>query len=135
MKYIDYVQLNPFQKFAYNAKNFFKALPGKVAGFFKAIGNAIVKFFLGIGKGFANYGKTFVNGDIMTKLSYLIFGLGDISKGKYYKGILFFLSEVLYILYMVFFGWGYISKFGSLGTVETHTEMDGIFPVTVYGDN
>ena len=93
MKYIDYVQLNPFQKFAYNAKNFFKALPGKVAGFFKAIGNAIVKFFLGIGKGFANYGKTFVNGDIMTKLSYLIFGLGDISKGKYYKGILFFLSE------------------------------------------
>ena len=31
MKYIDYVQLNPFQKFAYNAKNFFKALPGKVA--------------------------------------------------------------------------------------------------------
>ncbi len=45
MKYIDYVQLNPFQKFAYNAKNFFKALPGKVAGFFKAIGNAIVKFF------------------------------------------------------------------------------------------
>lgn len=80
MKYIDYVQLNPFQKFAYNAKNFFKALPGKVAGFFKAIGNAIVKFFLGIGKGFANYGKTFVNGDIMTKLSYLIFGLGDISK-------------------------------------------------------
>ena len=100
MKYIDYVQLNPFQKFAYNAKNFFKALPGKVAGFFKAIGNAIVKFFLGIGKGFANYGKTFVNGDIMTKLSYLIFGLGDISKGKYYKGILFFLSEVLYILYM-----------------------------------
>ena len=93
MKYIDYVQLNPFQKFAYNAKNFFKALPGKVAGFFKALGNAIVKFFLGIGKGFANYGKTFVNGDIMTKLSYLIFGLGDISKGKYYKGILFFLSR------------------------------------------
>ena len=37
MKYIDYVQLNPFQKFAYNAKNFFKALPGKVAGFFLAL--------------------------------------------------------------------------------------------------
>lgn len=135
MKYIDYVQLNPFQKFAYNAKNFFKALPGNVAGFFKAVVNAIVKFFVGIGKGFANYGKTFVNGDIMTKLSYLIFGVGDLSKGKYYKGILFLLSEVLYILYMVFFGWGYISKFGSLGEVASIIVEDGPFQKTVFVDN
>lgn len=135
MKYIDYVQLNPFQKFAYNAKNFFKALPGKVAGFFKAIVNAVVKFFVGIGKGFANYGKTFVNGDIMTKLSYIIFGIGDISKGKYYKGILFFLAEVLYILYMVFFGWGYISKFGTLGEKATEVVSDGIFEKTIFVDN
>lgn len=135
MKYIDYVQLNPFQRFAYNAKNFFKALPGRVAGFFKAIGNAIVKFITGIGKGFANYGKTFVNGDIMTKLSYLIFGIGDISKGKYYKGVLFFAAEVLYILYMASFGWGYISKFGTLGTVKTMQVEDGPFTKTVFGDN
>ena len=57
--------------------------------FFTALGKAIVKFFVGIGKGFANYGKTFVKGDWATKLSYLIFGVGDLSKGKYYKGILF----------------------------------------------
>ena len=105
MTYVEYKQLNPFQRFAYNTKKFsvtfLMPLP-----IFTALGKAIVKFFVGIGKGFANYGKTFVKGDWATKLSYLIFGVGDLSKGKYYKGILFFAVEVLYILYMAFFGWG-----------------------------
>lgn len=35
MKYIDYVQLNPFQKFAYNAKNFLKLCPVKWQAFLK----------------------------------------------------------------------------------------------------
>lgn len=102
MTYVEYKQLNPFQRFAYNTKKFFCNIPHAVAHFFTALGKAIVKFFVGIGKGFANYGKTFVKGDWATKLSYLIFGVGDLSKGKYYKGILFFAVEVLYILYMAF---------------------------------
>ncbi len=136
MTYVEYKQLNPFQKFAHNFKNFIVAVPKAIVNFFKALGRAIVGFFVGIGNGFKNYGVTFVKGDWATKLSYLIFGIGDISKGKYYKGILFFLSEVLYILYMVFFGWGYLSKFTTLGTVVTTQEPDAMgFPVTVYGDN
>ena len=111
MTYVEYKQLNPFQRFAYNTKKFFCNIPHAVAHFFTALGKAIVKFFVGIGKGFANYGKTFVKGDWATKLSYLIFGVGDLSKGKYYKGILFFAVEVLYILYMAFFGWGYLKMF------------------------
>ena len=90
MTYVEYKQLNPFQRFAYNTKKFFCNIPHAVAHFFTALGKAIVKFFVGIGKGFANYGKTFVKGDWATKLSYLIFGVGDLSKGKYYKGILLY---------------------------------------------
>ena len=81
MTYVEYKQLNPFQRFAYNTKKFFCNIPHAVAHFFTALGKAIVKFFVGIGKGFANYGKTFVKGDWATKLSYLIFGVGDLSKG------------------------------------------------------
>ena len=135
MTYVEYKQLNPIQRFAHNFKRGLVSAPKKIGGFFKAIFKAIVGFFTGIGKGVANYGKTFVKGDWATKLSYLIFGIGDIHKGKYYKGILYFLSEVLYILYMVFFGWTYLKDFGTLGTVETTYKNDGIFQTPVYGDN
>ena len=136
MTYVEYKQLNPFQRFAYNLKKFFCNIPHAVGHFFVALGKAIVKFFVGIGKGFANYGKTFVKGDWATKLSYLIFGVGDLSKGKYYKGILFFAVEVLYILYMVFFGWGYLRMFPTLGTQAQRTEyINGVIPKQVPGDN
>lgn len=136
MTYVEYKQLNPFQRFAYNLKKFFCNIPHAVGHFFVALGKAIVKFFVGIGKGFANYGKTFVKGDWATKLSYLIFGVGDLSKGKYYKGILFFAVEVLYILYMVFFGWGYLKMFPTLGTQAQRTEyINGVIPKQVPGDN
>ena len=136
MTYVEYKQLNPFQRFAHNFKKFIVSIPRSIANFFKALGSAIVGFFVGIGKGFKNYGVTFVKGDWATKLSYLIFGIGDIHKGKYYKGILFFLTEVLYALYMIFFGWTYLKDFGTLGTVETHVGYNDLgIPVTEYGDN
>lgn len=136
MTYVEYKQLNPFQRFAHNFKKFILNIPHALAKFFKAIGHAIVGFFTGIGKGFKNYGVTFVKGDWATKLSYLIFGIGDIHKGKYYKGILFFLTEVLYALYMFFFGWTYLQKFNTLGTVATTQDYNDLgMPVTVYGDN
>ena len=136
MTYVEYKQLNPFQRFAHNFKKFILNIPHALASFFKAIGKAIVGFFTGIGKGFKNYGVTFVKGDWATKLSYLIFGIGDIHKGKYYKGILFFLTEVLYALYMIFFGWTYLQKFTTLGTVQTTQDYNDLgMPVTVYGDN
>ncbi len=136
MRYIDYMQLNPFQKFGYNFAKFFKKLPSNLARFFKFIGRAILSFFVGIGKGFANYGKRFVKGDAGVKLSYLIFGFGNIVKGQVIKGLIFLLLEAAYICYMVFFGWGYMSKFGTLGTVKATTKIDEFgFPVPVPGDN
>ena len=135
MTYVEYKMLNPLQKFGYNAKKFLVSVPKAIGRFFAALGRGIVNFFKAIGKGFKNYGTTFVKGDWATKLSYLIFGVGDLHKGKYYKGILFFLAEVFYILYIALFGGQYISKFGTLGTVETHTEKVGIVSKTVFGDN
>ena len=135
MTFVEYKMLNPFQRFAYNFKKVLKSIPKSVGRFFVGIGKAIVKFFTGIGKGFKNYGTTFAKGDWATKLSYLIFGVGDLHKGKYYKGILFFITEVLYILYITLFGWQYISKFGTLGTVQTSMQKVNGIPKQVFGDN
>lgn len=137
MTYVEYKQLSPFQRFAYNFKKFFKNAPGAIGRFFKAIGLAIVNFFLGIGKGFKNYGVTFVKGDWATKLSYVIFGAGDLHKGKYYKGILYFLVEALYIVFMIVFGGQYIYKLPTLGTQGKIVEYDefGFEKVIDHGDN
>jgi arabinogalactan oligomer/maltooligosaccharide transport system permease protein len=135
MTFVEYKMLNPFQRFAYNFKKFFKNIPSAIGRFFKACGRGIKKFIFGIGKGFKNYGTTFIKGDWATKLSYLIFGVGDLHKGKTYKGILFFLVEVLYALYMIFFGWGWFKDFFTLGTRKTYVTYDEMgFPVNHPGD-
>ena len=90
-----------------------------------------MKVFKSIGAVLGNIGSTFVNGDGKTNLSYLIFGLGPLLRGQTVTGLAYLACEVLFILYMVFFGGKYISKFSTLGTVETTK----VRRVTTYGDN
>ena len=62
-------------------------------------------FFEALGKGFKEIGVTFVEGDIKTKLSYIIFGLGPILRGQILIGIALLLCEVLFFYFMAGFGW------------------------------
>ena len=124
MKYIDYMQLNPFQKFWYNLCNFFKAVPGALKKFFVVIGTGIAKFFKGIGKAVSGYVSRFIKGDWATKLSYIIMGFGNMVKGQLVKGLLFLGIEIAYIAYFIFFGWTYLQKFPTLGTVEQGLQLN-----------
>lgn len=135
MKYIDYVQLNPFQRAGYKLKNFFVNLPRNIAKFFIMIGNFFKNIFLGIGRSFASFGKRFAKGDWATKLSYLIMGIGNISKGQFIKGILFLAMEVGYAAFLIFFGLGYISKFGTLGDQTGGFKFINGKPTHIDGDN
>ena len=135
MKYIDYVQLNPFQRAGYRIKNFFVNLPKNFAKFFCMIGRFFKKLILGIVHSFANYGKRFAKGDWATKVSYLIMGTGNFSKGQYIKGLLFFALEAAYAAFLIFFGINYISKFGTLGTEHGGYKIVNGIPTHVDGDN
>ena len=121
MKYIDYVQLNFFQRFWYKLKLFFKNLPRNIVKFFSAIGRFFKKIGIAIGKGCAGFVTRFIKGDWATKLSYLIMGFGNIVRGQIVKGCIFLATEVLYILFIVTFGIQYLSKFGTLGTRASET--------------
>ena len=62
-----------------------------------------------------------VHGSLATKLSCCFMGVGQIMRKQYVKGILYALLEVLFILFMVFFGGSYMGKLlfsGHLGTVQ-----------------
>ena len=133
MKYIDYVQLNPFQKFFYNLKEFFVKLPKSVAKFFKAVGSAIVAFFMAIINGFKGYFTRFAKGDWATKTSYLVMGTGNFTKGQIVKGLLYLGIEAFYIYFMMTFGSFYLIKFATLGTVEEVIDSRG--KLVQAGDN
>lgn len=93
--------------------------------------NPVAEGFSALGKDIADIGVTFADGDWKTRISYLIFGFGPLMRGQTLKGLGFLLCEVAFIVYMIFFGGKYLSKFNTLGTVETAKKGR----VTVYGDN
>ena len=80
---------------------------------------------------FVEIGTTFRDGDWKTRVSYLILGFGPILRGQLVKGIAYLACEVLFFVYLFRFGLQYLSKFNTLGTVETQK----IHRKTVYGDN
>lgn len=99
-------------------------------------GNAFVRFFMRLKAFFS----AIAHGSPATKVSCLVMGSGQIMRKQIVKGILYVLLEVLYILFMIFFGGTYIGKFlfsGHLGTVveqevfNPETEVTEIVP----GDN
>ena len=112
--------------------NFFVSIPGK----FKNLGIKIGRFFKNLGLGifnwFKNLGLTFAHGDWKTKVSYFIMGFGNIARGQVLRGLLFFFFEVVFILYLIFFGGPFLSKLYILGTVGSTLNDDG---TVIYGDN
>ena len=48
----------------------------------------------------------FVKGDIFTKLSAVVMGLGNIVRGQVVKGLLFLAVQAAYIIYMIKVGIG-----------------------------
>ena len=93
--------------------------------------NPVAEGFYALGKDITDIGVTFADGDWKTRVSYLIFGFGPLMRGQIVKGLGFLLCEAAFIAYMLFFGGNYLSKFNTLGTVETAKKGR----VTVYGDN
>ncbi len=89
------------------------------------------QFFKAVGNGFKDIGVTFKEGDWKTKISYLIFGFGPIMRGQILIGVALLACEALFIWFMTGFGWQYLSKISTLGTVATKK----VGRKTVYGDN
>ena len=77
--------------------------------------------------------RIFKNGDIFTKLSYLICGLSNMVRGQIVKGLSFLLIEVAYFYYMATTGVKDLTKIGTLGTTQqgmVFDEKQGIMVMT-----
>lgn len=82
--------------------------------------------------------STYKEGNIFTRLSYLIIGIGHIKYKKTFKGLFYILYEFIFVFYMFFFGWKYLKLFKTLGVVETtdnvYNENTGVYE-RIWGDN
>ena len=67
---------------------------------------------------------SFLRGDIWTKLSFEIFGMGYFVRGQYIKGILLQLIQILFFVFTFGFSLNYIAKLSTLGTVQREEVFD-----------
>lgn len=100
---INYHQMNMFQKISFKVVSFFKHFPKRFVQFFvnfaKKIKSIFVKFYFGIRK----YISNFIEGNVFTKVSYVILGIGFIRAKQYVKGIICVLIEGLFIFLFITF--------------------------------
>lgn len=78
-----------------------------------------------------------IKGNAVTRLSFLIMGMGNICHKQFIKGCLYLLAEVSFILYMIKNGIYNLSMLPSLGTLtqqKVWNEKKGVFEYTA-GDN
>ena len=81
--------------------------------------------------------NAFAYGDMATRLSAVVMGAGCIARKQFIKGILFLLTEIIYIVYMVQTGAGAIASLPGLGDSEQEkvwNEAKQVYEYTA-GDN
>lgn len=134
---LEYLKLNKIQRLLYRIQLFFCSIPSKLVEFFKKLGAKIVDFFKFLIDDIADIGRTFKKGSWMTRVSFFIMGFGNLARKQILRGLLFFLFEVAFIVYMVLAGGNWLSQFGTLGTVNGGQKYDPIYDVNVQvaGDN
>ncbi len=72
--------------------------------------------------------NAFKKGDILTKLSFLLLGAGNIARKQIIKGIIFLFTEICYIFYMIMYGAHTLAELITLGNykrVEIETDWGG----------
>ena len=86
----------------------------------------------------ASVSQAFKNGNIMTRLSFFIFGLGNIVNKQIVRGLILLALEIGYFAYLFSFGIGALGDFVTLGTVEqgqVYNEALGIYEYTAGDDS
>ena len=130
---LEYLKLSKTAALLYNLKLFLYAIPQ----WLKGIGVAIVKFFKdcfeSIRDEFVDIFTTFTKGNWAVKLSFLIFGFGNLFYGQIMRGLLFLLFEVIFVGYMLVPSGGlyWLSKVRWFQTGKTIGTVQGAFTETV----
>ena len=130
---LEYLKLGKFAAFLYNLKLFICSIPGWIGDLFLLILNFFKNSVIKIKDEILDIGYTFAKGNWAVKLSFLLFGFGNIYYGQIMRGLFFLLFEVVFIAYMLLPSGGiyWLSKGNWFQTGATIGTVQGGFQETV----
>ena len=119
---LEYLKKTGWEKFIYNVGYFFRAIPQNLKKFFTVtVLSALLKIWLSIKGTFTGIADAARHGDWKTRIGFGIMGFSQLARKQVLRGIFYLAFEILFILYMVFFGGAQLAMFGTLGTRERGT--------------
>ena len=71
-------------------------------------------------------------GGLSTKLSMILMGFGNIVNGQVIKGLIYLFIEIVYLVYMIVQGIGFIAGLGTLGSAEQQEVWDEAKQIYTY---
>lgn len=130
---LEYLAMSKSMRLWYKFYSFILNIPFIIGGFFANIPKAIWRKLKKLGAWCTGVVDAVRYGNWKTRMSLLVWGFGSFAYRQIGRGIIYLVYEVIFILFISFFGAGYISKLGSLGTVLQQRDEDGF--VLIQGDN
>ena len=137
---LEYLKLSKSRAFMYRLLMFFCAIPSFLMHLIRGIGYFFVKCYTAVRDELVDIGSTFIKGNWAVKLSFLIFGFGNIFYGQVARGLLFLLFEVIFIGYMIVPSGGiywlqkgnWFQTGSTVGTVQGDFVYDEIYDTDIW---
>ena len=134
---LEYLKLNKFQAFFYNLKLFFCAIPAWLLGVLLSILGFFKNCWFWLRDEVLDIGRTFKRGNWAVKLSFFIFGVGNMFYGQILRGVFFLLFELVFFAYMFIPSGGlyWLGKANLFQTGATVGDVQGgLVEVEKYGE-
>lgn len=131
MTTIELLSMSKPKRTLFKIGDFFKRIPIAIYNFFRKIPNKCSGLVNKITNPFIAIWDALINGDRKTKLSFIFMGFGQICNKEKIKGILTFIYEIAFILFMIFTGADVLSKLPNLGTIGMVEVFDEFYGMIV----
>ncbi len=132
-----YLKMTPMERFFHRARRLIRDLPKRLLFALREAPRRVGARLRRIALVFSELLCGFRDGDAKTRISYLCMGVGLLLRGQIFRGLLYLLFQIVFIVYMVLFGFRYLLDLRHLGRVasETYIDPESGLSFTRYVDN
>ena len=132
---LEYLKLNKFSAFLYDAWMFLCSIPGWIWGLVCKAASLVKDGLVWVKDEIVDIFTTFKDGNKAVKLSFLIFGLGNLHYGQTMRGVFFLLFELIFVIYMIVPSGGlhwlekvnWFEKGATIGTVQSQIVYNPLY--------